>query len=161
MAAESVCSPPVNVSPLGSGVPIARRLSEGPEDTPGAGTPCHVRPTGRVVTTMTDMTVRTRGSALKATLTQQEYKRLDALFQTKALVREMGEAERMLIKLVKEARKQGATWQEVAESMGVTQQSAYSKYYPLVEGKAMSQRARAGRSPRVAVKHEEQQSLAI
>lgn len=102
-----------------------------------------------------------RAKSLKTVLTRQEFKRLDALFQTKALVREMQEGERLLVTFVGDARKHGATWQEVADSLGVTQQAATAKYGPLLKGEPSRQRARAGRSPRVPVRREEQQSLAV
>jgi hypothetical protein len=107
---------------------------------------------------MGQMATRPQGRALKTTLTRQEFKRLDALFQTKALVREMEQAERMLLKFVGEARRAGATWQEVGDSLGVTQQAATKKYGPLLEGKTVLP---APRTPRLPVKHEVQQSLAV
>ena len=104
---------------------------------------------------------KSRAKSLKAVLTQQEFKRLDALFQAKVVVREMQEADRFLLTLVKQARKHGATWQEVADSLGVSYQAAMKRFGPAVEGKSRPQVARAGRSPRVAVRREEQQSLAV
>jgi hypothetical protein len=107
---------------------------------------------------MEHMTTRTRASAIKATLTRQEFKRLEALFQATALVREMEQADRLLIKFVGEARKQGATWQEVATALGITQQGATKRFSPLLEGK---RRQPPARTPRLPVKHEVQQSLAV
>ena len=103
-----------------------------------------------------------QGRSLKATLTREEFKRLDALFQVKALVNEMGQAQRLLDKFVADARKHGATWAEIAESVGVTAQTAHSRW-------SINKRVRTSlpatpskpRSPRVPVKHEVQERLAV
>lgn len=101
------------------------------------------------------------GSALKLTLTAQEYKRLDFLFQAKALVNEMAQAQRMLDKFVAGARKNGATWVEIGEAVGTSPQSAHTRW---AEHSAKRERRQGAgststRTPRVPVKREVQQVL--
>lgn len=99
-----------------------------------------------------------QGRSLKATLTSQEFKRLDALFQAKALVSEMAQGERLLAKFVSDARKNGATWREIGEATGVAGPTAHERW----SGRnARSPKAAPVRKPRVPVKREVQQKLAV
>lgn len=111
------------------------------------------------------MTTRVRdksGSSLKATLTGQEYKRLDALFQAKALVNEMGQAQRMLDKFVANARKNGATWADIGQATGMAAQSAHTRWSEHSSRRSTGRGSSpASRIPRVPVKREVQQSLAV
>lgn len=97
------------------------------------------------------------GSALRATLTAQEYKRLDALFQAKALVNEMAQGERLLAKFVSDARKQGATWAEIGAAVGVTAQTAHSRWS--VHKRVRTKTSEAAKKARVPVKREVQPVL--
>jgi len=104
------------------------------------------------------------GRSLKATLTAQEYKRLDALFQTKALVNEMAQAQRLLEKFVKDARKHGATWVEIGNAIGVTAQAACSRWSPTSEEATRRRASTGGRPkqiPRATTRREVQQTLAV
>lgn len=102
----------------------------------------------------------TYGKRLKATLTRQEAKRLDALFQARDLVKEMGEAQRMLDKFVTDARKNGATWEEIGRACGISQQAAHRRWSDLVKG-GESHRTPAVRKPNVPLRHEVQTKLAV
>jgi hypothetical protein len=99
-----------------------------------------------------------QGRALKATLTSQEYKRLDALFQAKALVNEMAQAVRLLDKFVADARKQGATWDEIGEATGMSRQSAHLRWS---KNSARVQPVPSKKVPRVAIRREVQERLAV
>ena len=100
-----------------------------------------------------------QGSAIKATLTRQEFKRLDALFQLKALTEEVRQAERLQEKFALDARKAGATWGEIGAALGITQQSANQRYS---SGNAKRvDRPSYARKPSLPVKQEVQQSLLV
>ncbi len=101
-----------------------------------------------------------QGRALKATLTGQEYKRLDALFQAKAIVNEMAQAVRLLDKFVADARRQGATWDEIGEATGMSRQSAHLRWSKN-SSRGQAQRGATKKAPRVPVSREVQQSLAV
>lgn len=66
--------------------------------------------------------------SLKTILTREETKRLDALFEIRALVNEMAQAERLLITFVVRARKHGATWAEIGKNLGMAPQSAHHRF---------------------------------
>jgi hypothetical protein len=101
-----------------------------------------------------------QGRSLKATLTGQEYKRLDALFQAKAILNEMSQALRLLDKFVADARKNGATWVEIGEATGMSAQSAHHRWSK--NGvKAQAQRVPSKKAPRVPVRREVQERLAV
>lgn len=100
----------------------------------------------------------TEGRALKVVLTPQEFKRLDALFQAKALIGEIEQGRRLLDKFVADARKNGATWAEVAEATGMAPQSAHSRWSPV---SPYGKKVPSARKPRVGVKREVQTSLAV
>jgi hypothetical protein len=102
---------------------------------------------------------RHQGSAIKATLTRQEFKRLDALFQMKALAEEMRQGERLLVKFVADARKSGATWSEIGSSLGVTQQAASARFGP--KNGQPRQRVAPARKPAIPIKREVQESLLV
>jgi hypothetical protein len=102
---------------------------------------------------------RQHGSAIKATLTRQEFKRLDALFQTKALAEEMRQGERLLEKFVADARKAGATWSEIGTSLGVSQQAASARFGK--NNARPTQRQVRPRKPAVPVTREVQESLSV
>jgi|ERR1035437_463513 hypothetical protein len=101
------------------------------------------------------------GSALKVRLTAQEFKRLDFLFQTKGVVNDIAEGQRMLDKLVAGARKNGATWAEIGESAGMSAQSAHTRWaeHSSQRSKRSSTVAAPARTPRLPVKREVQQVL--
>ena len=99
----------------------------------------------------------TRGSSLKTKLTGQEYKRLDALFQAKALVDEMAQGQRLLDTFVSDARKQGATWAEIGEATGMSAQAAHKHWSP----NSPRLPAPARKAARVPVKREVQARLAV
>lgn len=107
---------------------------------------------------MTPRVRDTEGRALKVALTDYELKRLDALFQAKALVSEMAQGQRMLEKLVITARKNGATWAEIGAVAGITAQSAHQRWSPKNARHAAS---RVPGKQRLPVKREVQQSLAV
>jgi hypothetical protein len=98
------------------------------------------------------------GRSLSAVLTRQEFKRLDALFQAKALVNEMAQGQRMLDKFVASARENGATWAEIATATGMSAQAAH-KHWSIMS-KRTPPIARV-RKPRVPVKREVQESLLV
>ena len=90
--------------------------------------------------------------------TAQEYKRLDALFQAKALVNEMAQAVRMLDKFVLDARKHGATWADIGQATGMTAQSAHQRWSV---NSSRPPKATTARKPRVPIKREVQEQLAV
>jgi hypothetical protein len=91
-----------------------------------------------------------QGRSLKATLTGQEYKRLDALFQAKAILNEMSQALRLLDKFVA----------EIGEATGMSAQSAHHRWSK--NGvKAQAQRVPSKKAPRVPVRREVQERLAV
>jgi hypothetical protein len=101
-----------------------------------------------------------QGRSIRSTLSSQEYKRLDALFQAKALVNEMAQAVRMLDKFVADARKQGATWVEIGEVTGMTAQSAHQRWSSN-STRGVQRRSQTKKTARVPVKREVQERLAV
>jgi hypothetical protein len=101
-----------------------------------------------------------QGKAIKTTLTESEFKRLDALFQAKALIVEMQQGQRLLDKFVLEARKHGATWTEIGDAVGISQQSAHQRW-SVRNARNPARGVAPARKPRVAIKHEQQERLAV
>jgi hypothetical protein len=99
-----------------------------------------------------------QGRSLRAVLTGEEFRRLDALFQAKALVDEMAQGQRLLATFVEKARANGATWMEIGEATGMSAQGANQRWSPT---SSRFQAPPAKKPARVPVKREVQSRLAV
>jgi hypothetical protein len=100
------------------------------------------------------------GRSLKAVLTREEMKRLDALWQARDLSNEMAQARRLLDKLVADARKANATWAEIGQATGMSPQSAHSRWSPKSTEKSATPGNRT-RTPSLPLKREVQSKLSV
>jgi hypothetical protein len=75
-------------------------------------------------------------------LSVKDQRRLTALTELRIVIREMGEAQRMMDSLALSARSHGATWQEIGDVLGITLQAAAIRY----GGSPSQKKHRAGKN---------------